>query len=93
MNAIILRGEGREDEGDSDVDAWHHLAEVAMPVTVACGEFDVPFIVSRSRELAGWRLTGEACLRNWRKQARRRLPGLCGMAPEKLFCARRIPES
>ena len=53
MNAIILRGEGREDEGDSGVDAWHHLAEVDVPVTLACGEFDVPFIRARSRELAG----------------------------------------
>jgi pimeloyl-ACP methyl ester carboxylesterase len=53
MNAIILRGEGREDEGDSDVDAWHRLAEVKVPVTVACGEFDVPFILARCRELAG----------------------------------------
>jgi len=53
MNAIILRGEGREDEGDSDTDAWHHLAEVKVPVTVACGGFDVPFILSRCRELAG----------------------------------------
>jgi pimeloyl-ACP methyl ester carboxylesterase len=52
MNAIILRGGAREDEGDSDVDAWHHLAEVTVPVTVACGGFDVPFILSRSRELA-----------------------------------------
>src|SRR5215472_17353451 len=53
MNAIILRGGGREDEGDSDTDAWHHLAEVKVPVTAACGEFDVPFILSRCRELAG----------------------------------------
>jgi pimeloyl-ACP methyl ester carboxylesterase len=53
MNAIILRGEGGEDEGDGDADAWHHLAEVGVPATVACGEFDVPFIIARSRELAG----------------------------------------
>ena len=53
MNAIILRGEGPEDEGGSDVDAWHRLGEIKIPVTVACGGFDVPFIVSRSRELAG----------------------------------------
>ena len=53
MNAIILRAEGREDEGDSGMDAWQHLAEVGVPATVACGEFDVPFIISRSRELAG----------------------------------------
>jgi pimeloyl-ACP methyl ester carboxylesterase len=53
MNAIILRDEGREDEGGSGMDAWHHLAEIGVPVTVACGGFDVPFIISRSRELAG----------------------------------------
>ncbi len=53
MNAIILGNAGREDEGDSGVDAWHHLDEIQVPVTVACGGFDVPFIISRSRELAG----------------------------------------
>jgi pimeloyl-ACP methyl ester carboxylesterase len=53
MNAIILRGAGEEDEGDRGMDAWHHLAEVGVPVTVACGGFDVPFLVSRCRELAG----------------------------------------
>jgi pimeloyl-ACP methyl ester carboxylesterase len=53
MNAIILRAQGPEDDGGSGMDAWHHLAEVGIPVTVACGEFDVPFILSRSRELAG----------------------------------------
>jgi pimeloyl-ACP methyl ester carboxylesterase len=53
MNAIILGNAGREDEGDSGVDAWHRLDEVQVPVTVACGGFDVPFIISRSRELAG----------------------------------------
>ena len=53
MNAIILRGEGREDEGGSDMDTWHRLAEVKVPVTVACGGFDVPFLITRCRELAG----------------------------------------
>jgi pimeloyl-ACP methyl ester carboxylesterase len=53
MNAIILGNAGREDEGGSGVDAWHRLDEVQVPVTVACGELDVPFILSRSRELAG----------------------------------------
>jgi pimeloyl-ACP methyl ester carboxylesterase len=53
MNAIILCSGGQEGEGDSDMDAWHHLAEIGVPATVACGEFDVPFIISRSRELAG----------------------------------------
>ena len=57
MNAVILRNEGREDDGDSGTDAWHRLNEVQVPVTVACGGLDVPFIIARSRELAG-RLRG-----------------------------------
>jgi pimeloyl-ACP methyl ester carboxylesterase len=53
MNAIILRNGAREDEGGSGVDAWHRLDEVQVPVMVACGELDVPFLIARSRELAG----------------------------------------
>jgi pimeloyl-ACP methyl ester carboxylesterase len=52
MNAIVLRNGAREDEGDSDVDVWERLGEVTVPVTVACGGLDVPFIIERSRELA-----------------------------------------
>lgn len=52
MNAIILRNGAREDEGGSGVDAWHRLDEVKVPVTVACGGLDVPFLIARSRELA-----------------------------------------
>ena len=52
MNEIILRNGAREDEGGSGVDAWQRLNEVQAPVTVACGELDVPFIVIRSRQLA-----------------------------------------
>jgi len=52
MNAIILRNGDREDEGGSGVDAWSRLDKVQVPVTVACGELDVPFLVARSRELA-----------------------------------------
>jgi pimeloyl-ACP methyl ester carboxylesterase len=66
MNAIILRNGAREDEGASGVDAWHRLDEVQIPVTVACGELDVPFLLARSRELAGR-------LRNGRY---RELPGM-----------------
>jgi pimeloyl-ACP methyl ester carboxylesterase len=52
MNAIILRNGDREDEGGSGVDAWSRLDEVQVPVTLACGDLDVPFLVARSRELA-----------------------------------------
>lgn len=52
MNAIILRNRAREDEGGSGVDAWQRLDEIQVPVTVACGQLDVPFLIARSRELA-----------------------------------------
>jgi pimeloyl-ACP methyl ester carboxylesterase len=57
MNTVILRNAAREDEGGSGVDAWRRLEEIRVPVTVACGELDVPFLIARSRELAG-RLPG-----------------------------------
>ena len=53
MNTIILRNGARENEGGSGVDAWRRLDEVQVPATVACGELDVPFLLARSRELAG----------------------------------------
>lgn len=52
MNAIVLRNAAGEDEGDSGVDAWHRLDEVKIPVTVVCGDLDVPFVLDRSRGLA-----------------------------------------
>jgi pimeloyl-ACP methyl ester carboxylesterase len=59
MNEIILRNELAEgalpesESGGSGVDAWHRLAELALPVTVACGEFDVPHLLAQCRWLAG----------------------------------------
>jgi pimeloyl-ACP methyl ester carboxylesterase len=53
MNAIILGNAGREDDGGSGVDAWSRLDELQIPVTFACGTLDVPFLIDRSRELAG----------------------------------------
>jgi pimeloyl-ACP methyl ester carboxylesterase len=52
MNEIIVRGGQPGSAGASGVDAWHRLDEVRMPVTVACGEFDVPFLLDRNREVA-----------------------------------------
>jgi pimeloyl-ACP methyl ester carboxylesterase len=52
MNAIILRNGVPEDAGDSGVDAWNRLGEVPVPVTVACGDLDVPFLIAQSRMLA-----------------------------------------
>ena len=53
MNGIIIRNGAPEDAGASGVDAWSRLAEVRVPLTVACGGFDLPFLLTRCRELAG----------------------------------------
>jgi pimeloyl-ACP methyl ester carboxylesterase len=53
MNAVIIGNDVPETEGAADVDAWHRLAEIKVPVTVACGDLDVPFVVDRCRLLAG----------------------------------------
>jgi pimeloyl-ACP methyl ester carboxylesterase len=52
MNAIIIGNGAPEAAGASGVDAWSRLAEVTVPVTVACGELDAGFLLDRSRELA-----------------------------------------
>lgn len=52
MNAIVIGNNVPESEGASGVDAWHRLAEITMPVTVACGDLDVPFLVDQCRQLA-----------------------------------------
>ncbi|HUN31536.1 MAG TPA: alpha/beta hydrolase [Trebonia sp.] len=57
MNAIILRNRDSEGLGDSGIDAWGRLAEVTVPVTVACGSLDAKFLIERNKELAG-RLPG-----------------------------------
>jgi pimeloyl-ACP methyl ester carboxylesterase len=53
MNAAILRSGVPEDVGGSGVDAWSRLEEVQVPVTVACGDLDVPFLITQNRTLAG----------------------------------------
>jgi pimeloyl-ACP methyl ester carboxylesterase len=52
MYADNRRDAGPGYNGASDVAAWSRLAEVTVPVTVACGDLDVAYLVSRSRELA-----------------------------------------
>jgi pimeloyl-ACP methyl ester carboxylesterase len=52
MNATVI-GHGEDEEtGGSDTGAWDRLGEIRVPVIVACGDLDVPFLVSRSLELA-----------------------------------------
>jgi pimeloyl-ACP methyl ester carboxylesterase len=54
MNAIALKNEIPEESGKSGLAAWSRLEEISVPVTVACGDLDLPFIIARSRELADW---------------------------------------
>jgi hypothetical protein len=60
MNAVIIGNGVPETEGAGEVDAWHRLAEIKVPVTVACGDLDVPFLVDRCRLLAD-RLSVRPC--------------------------------
>jgi len=52
MNAIVIGNNVPETVGATDLDTWHRLAEITVPVTVACGDLDVPFLVERCRLLA-----------------------------------------
>jgi pimeloyl-ACP methyl ester carboxylesterase len=52
MNAVIIGNGVPETEGAGEVDAWHRLTEIKVPVTVACGDLDVPFLVDRCHLLA-----------------------------------------
>lgn len=52
MNAICLRNGVPEEAGASGVAAWDRLSEVQVPALVGCGDRDVPFLVSRSQDLA-----------------------------------------
>ena len=54
MNAIALKNEIPEESGKSGIAAWSRLEEIAVPVTVACGTLDLPFIMARSKELVDW---------------------------------------
>jgi pimeloyl-ACP methyl ester carboxylesterase len=54
MNAIALKNDIPEESGKSGITAWSRLEEIGVPVTVACGDLDLPFIIARSKELADW---------------------------------------
>jgi pimeloyl-ACP methyl ester carboxylesterase len=52
MNAIIIANDVPEEAGATGAGAWDRLGEIQIPVTVACGDLDVPFVFTRSAELA-----------------------------------------
>jgi len=54
MNAVALKNEIPEESGKSGIVAWSRLEEIQMPVTVACGDLDLPFMIERSKQLADW---------------------------------------
>ena len=51
MNADALSHEAEDVALASEVDAWHRLGEIRVPVTVAWGDLDVPVLIDRSRHL------------------------------------------
>lgn len=55
MNRVILDNEGAEmAEGTlgDDLDMWSRVAGLSIPVTVSCGQLDLPHIIERSQALA-----------------------------------------
>ncbi|HLH47616.1 MAG TPA: alpha/beta hydrolase, partial [Acidimicrobiales bacterium] len=52
MNSIVLANQVPESAGASGLDTWGRLEEIDVPVTVACGDLDVPVLVERSARLA-----------------------------------------
>jgi len=42
MNRIVLTNGISSDAGESDIDTWSRLGEVAVPTTIACGALDLP---------------------------------------------------
>jgi pimeloyl-ACP methyl ester carboxylesterase len=52
MNAVILGHSVPEEAGASGIDTWDRLDEVLVPTTVACGDRDVSYLVTLSRDLA-----------------------------------------
>ena len=68
MNAIALKNEIPEESGKSGITAWSRLEEIGVPVTVACGDLDLPFV---DRPLQGARRLaaadrGSRCSTEWR---------------------------
>lgn len=51
MNAIVLRNGVPEDAGAGSLDAWHQVEKINVPVTVAWGDLDVPYLVGQSEQL------------------------------------------
>jgi len=52
MNAIALRSGAPEDAGQSGLDAWSAIEEIQAPTTLAWGDLDIPFIITRCQTLA-----------------------------------------
>lgn len=52
MNAAILRNLRPQLVRPNGIQAWPRLSELAVPVTVVCGDLDVPFLRQRCGDLA-----------------------------------------
>lgn len=51
MNEIILRNDVSEDPDTAGIEAWQQLENITIPVTVAWGELDVPFVRQQCKQL------------------------------------------
>lgn len=48
-NARILANHLASDAGASGVETWRRLPETTCPVTIACGDLDVPQVIETAR--------------------------------------------
>jgi pimeloyl-ACP methyl ester carboxylesterase len=52
MNEIVLRNDVDEKASLGGTDAWSELERLRMPVTIACGDLDLPSLVNGCEQLA-----------------------------------------
>ena len=52
MNEIILRNDVPDDAGSTGIEAWPQLEQIRVPVTVVCGELDLPAILEECEQIA-----------------------------------------
>ena len=52
MNGTALAAGTDEEAGESGIDAWSRLDTIELPVVVAWGDCDVPFVIGRARDVA-----------------------------------------
>ena len=51
MHETVLRNSVTDLDGEGGADAWQHLEEIEIPVVVAWGKLDMPFLSNQCTQL------------------------------------------